>query len=386
MKTKKTYPKTEGFYMPAEFEQHSATWMLWPERNDIWRLGAKPAQKIFAEVANTLSKYENVTVGVTQTQYENARNKLHPNVRVVEISFDDAWIRDNGPTFIINDKKELRGVDWLFNAWGGITQIENKPGWSLSGSYFPWQLDDMVARKVLEIERAKRYRCPLITEGGAIHTDGKGTLLATKECILGRNSNLSLSQIEEIFTNYLGVTNFIWLERGLYIEENNGHIDNMCCFADVKTILMNWCEDKNDPQYEISLEAYDILTKAKNVNGEKYNIVKVPQPPALYITEDEHIGVDSSDYAIQRLSGDRLPVSYMNSYIANGVVLVPSFTSDFDERPLEYDKQACKIYKQAFKDREIIQIPSRELLLGGGGIHCILQQVPLNNNFKKINI
>lgn len=382
METEKLFPIVDGFYMPAEFEQHSATWMLWPERNDIWRLGAKPAQKIFAEVANTLVKYESVTVGVTQAQYENARNKLHPKVRVIEISFDDAWIRDTGATFIINNKGELRGVDWLFNAWGGISQIENKSGWELSGSYFPWKLDDMVARKMLEIERAKRYRCPLIMEGGAIHTDGKGTLLAIKECLLNRNPNLSLSQIEEIFINYLGVRNFIWLERGLYIEENNGHIDNMCCFADAKTILMNWCEDQKDPQYEISLEAYDILTKAKNINGKNYNIMKVPQPPVLHITEEEHIGVDSSDYAIPRPPGDRLPVSYMNSYIANGVVLVPTFASNFDESPLEYDKQALEIYKEVFKNREVIPIPSRELLLGGGGVHCILQQVPKNINFK----
>lgn len=380
METKEVYPKSNGFYMPAEFEEHSATWMLWPERNDIWRLGAKPVQKIFTKIANTLAKYESVTVGVTQTQYENARNKLQPKVRVVEISFDDAWVRDNGPTFIINNKKELRGIDWFFNAWGGVCQKENTPGWSLSGSYFPWKLDDMVARKVLEIERAKHYRCPLIMEGGAIHTDGQGTLLAIKECVLSRNFNLSLSQIEEIFTKYLGVSNFIWLERGLYIEENNGHIDNMCCFADSKTILMNWCDDKNDPQYEISLEAYEILAKAKNINGEKYNIVKVTQPPALYITEEEHIGVDSSEYAIPRLPGDRLPASYMNSYIANGVVLIPSFVSDFDRRPLDYDNQAYQIYKEIFKNREVIQIPSRELLLGGGGIHCVLQQVP---NFKK---
>ncbi len=373
------YPHVEGFFMPAEFEQHSATWMLWPERNDIWRLGAKPAQKIFAEIANAIANYEDVVVGVTQSQYENSRNRLNPSIRVVEISYDDAWIRDTGPTFVVNDKKELRGVDWHFNAWGGIGRNSNINPWELTGSYFPWKLDDMVARKVLEIEKANRYRCPLVLEGGAIQVDGKGTLIATKECILKRNNNLSLQEIEVIFTKYLGVTNFIWLERGLYIEENNGHIDNMCCFADSKTILMNWCDDETDPQYDISLEAYIILVNAKNAFGEKYNVIKVSQPPVQCTTEEEHIGVDSSEYAIPRLPGDRLPASYMNSYVCNGAVLIPSFASAEDKITLEYDENAYKIFASVFKGRKIIPIPSRELLLGGGGVHCILQQVPVNN-------
>lgn len=372
------YPRDEGFYMPAEFEEHSVTWMLWPERNDIWRLGAKPAQNIFAQIANIIINYEDVTVGVSQSQYENARNKLSPNIRVVEISYDDAWVRDTGPTFIINDKKILRGIDWFFNAWGGISQNTANP-WDLLGSYYPWKLDDMVARKILEIEKSTRYRCPLVLEGGAIHVDGKGTLIATKECILSRNSNRSVKEIETLLTNYLGVTNIIWVERGLYIEENNGHIDNMCFFADSKTILMNWCDDTTDPQFDISFETYNILTSARNSLGDKYDVIKVSQPPAQFIKEEENIGVDSSEYSIPRLPGNRLPASYMNSYICNGAVLIPAFALNNDKNVLKYDTNAYEIYAFVFKNRKIIPIPSRELLLGGGGIHCILQQVPINS-------
>jgi agmatine deiminase len=366
----------EGYCMPAEFSEHRATWMLWPERTDIWRLGGKPAQHKFTVIANTLSEYESVIVGVNQSQYENARNRLSERVRVIELSYDDAWIRDTGPTFLVNKNGELCGVDWFFNAWGGIGHVSEDGGWNLTGSYFPWKLDDLVARKVLEIESVKRYRCPLLLEGGAIHVDGKGTLIATKECIQGRNPNMTAARIEEILSKYLGVKNFIWLDRGLYLEENNGHIDNMCCFADERTILLNWCDDSNDPQYEISLEAYEILSKANNSSGSSYNIIKVSQPPALCITDEEYSGVDSSEYAIQRLSNNRLPASYINAYPCNGAILIPSFATSFDERPLEYDIAALKAYQEAFRDREVIQISSRELLLGGGGIHCVLQQVP----------
>jgi agmatine deiminase len=366
----------EGYYMPAEFSGHQATWMLWPERTDIWRLGGKPAQHIFADIANTISEYESVVVGVNQSQYENARNRLSDRVRVIELSYDDVWIRDTGPTFLVNKDGKSCGIDWFFNAWGGIGHISENNGWDLTGSYFPWKLDDLVARKVLEVENVKRVRCPLILEGGAIHVDGEGTLIATKECIQGRNPNMTVTQIENILSKYLGVRNFIWLDRGLYLEENNGHIDNMCCFADGGTILLNWCNDMSDPQYEISLEAYEILSKAKNANGNNYTIIKVSQPPTLRITDEEHSGVDSSEYAIPRLPNDRLPASYMNAYPCNGSILIPSFATSFDERPLEYDTAARRAYQEAFRRRKVIQIPSRELLLGGGGIHCVLQQVP----------
>ncbi len=376
MKNINKFPADYDCFMPGEFGEHRATWILWPERTDIWRLGAKPAQAVFVQIADIISQFEQVVVGVNQSQYENARVQLSKNIQVIEISFDDAWIRDTGPTFVLDRENKLHGVDWFFNAWGGIGQISEIDKWDLMGSYFPWKLDDMVARKILEIEKAKRHRCPLILEGGAIHTNGKGTLLAVKECILSRNSNYTFAKIEELLKRFLGINKFIWLKQGLYLEENNGHIDNMCCFVDANTILLNWCNDKNDPQYDISNEAYEVLINAKDSKGIKFNIIKVIQPPALHITEEESQGIDSSEYSIPRAPNDRLPASYVNSYFVNGAVLIPSFSSTFDESPAEYDKAAKALYLDIFKDRKIIQIPARELLLGGGGIHCIVQQIP----------
>ncbi|PKO03854.1 MAG: agmatine deiminase [Chloroflexi bacterium HGW-Chloroflexi-5] len=369
-------PIMNNFFMPSEFYEHQATWMLWPERTDVWRLGAKPAQKVFAEIANTISKFENVIVGVNQSQYENARNKLTQKIRVIEVSYDDAWIRDTGPTFLINNEGNLCGVDWHFNAWGGVGQFKDSNRWELSGSYFPWKLDDLVARKILEIEGVDRFRCPLILEGGAFQTDGNGTLIATKECILGRNNNRSQSQIEELLSQYLGIKKIIWLDRGLYLEENNGHIDNMCCFVDSNTILINWCDDIHDPQFEISSEAYEVLISAKDLDGNNYNIVKIRQPPPLFITNEEQLDIDFSEYAIPRQSNYRLPASYINSYFCNGAVIIPSFSTTHKDQIGTYDADARIIYEEMCKNRKVIQIPVRDLLIGGGGIHCVLQQIP----------
>ena len=160
-------PKLDGYRMPAEFEPQAGVWMLWPERNDNWRDGAKPAQKAFLDVATAILQFEPVTVCVSPAQYQNARERLPRAVRVVEMASNDAWIRDCGPTFLVNDNGGVRAVDWMFNAWGGL----------VDGLYFPWDLDDQVAQKVCEIERVDSYRTEgFVLEGGSIHVDGEGTV------------------------------------------------------------------------------------------------------------------------------------------------------------------------------------------------------------------
>src|ERR1700744_4779111 len=166
-----TTPAADGFWMPAEFELHAGCWMLWPERPDNWREAGRPAQHAFAAVAAAIAEFEPVTVGVSASEYQVARALLEPRIRVVEISHDDCWMRDVGPTFVVDRRGAVRGVDWHFNAWGGLQ----------GGLYFPWDQDDLVARKVLEIEGRERYRAPVINEGGAIHVDGEGTARVTRE-------------------------------------------------------------------------------------------------------------------------------------------------------------------------------------------------------------
>jgi len=360
MKTINRLPITDGYKMPAEYEEHSCSLFLWPERRDIWRNGARPVQSAITKLITTVSKYEKVIVGVTSSQFMNAKKSLPENVQLFEVSYDDIWIRDTGPTFIKNGNN-ICGVDWTFNAWGGIAE----------GSYFPWNLDELLPQKVLEWFSADRYKSSLVVEGGAFHVDGEGTFIAIKECILNanRNPNLTLAKAEKVFSDYLGITKFIWLNKGLHLEENNGHIDNMCSFLKPGEVVMAWTNNKNDPQYEISKDAYEILSNATDSKGRKLVVHKLILPQALYITEDESSGIEYSQFAIPRLKGDRLPASYINFYFVNGGVIIPKFGC-------EEDKIAYQQFIKFFPSREIVQIDSREFLIGGGGIHCLVQQVP----------
>ena len=354
-------PAKDGFRMPAEFERHSGCWMLWPERTDNWRLGAKPAQAAFAAVATAIAGGEPVSVGVSAAQFANARARLPPDIRVVELSSNDAWMRDSGPTFVIDGKGRRRGVDWTFNAWGGLQ----------GGLYFPWDRDDQVAQKVLEIEGADRYRTSLVMEGGAVHVDGQGTCLTTEECLLNpnRNPHLSREAIEDQLRRYLGVGHVIWLGRGVYRDETGGHIDELACFTSPGHVALTWTEDRSDPQFEISQDAYQRLRHAKDARGRRLEVHKIHQPGPLFMTAEEAAGIDVHAGSHPRRAGDRLAASYINFYIANKCVVMPQY----GERG---DASALAKLKRLFPARTVLGVPTREILLGGGNIHCITQQVP----------
>lgn len=360
--THKGSPVDAGFRMPAEFEPHRGCWMLWPERGDTWRMGAKPAQATFAEVAGAICAFEPVTVGASQRQWENARQSLPEQIRVVEIASDDAWMRDVGPSFLTNRAGALAGVDWQFNAWGGLT----------GGLYFPWSQDSLVAAKVLEIEGAERYRAPLVMEGGSFHVDGQGTLITTAECLLNpnRNPKMTKMQIEDCLQAYLGVQKVIWLDKGVHLDETDGHVDNLCCFVRPGEMLLTWTDDEADPQFEISHQAFETLSSATDAQGRALKVHKIHQPDPLTISGAESGGLDASETAKPRRAGDRLAASYVNFYIANGGLVMPLFGDS-------HDGAAMDLLKRLFPHRKVVGVNSREILLGGGNIHCITQQVPL---------
>ena len=347
--------------MPAEFEAHAGTWMLWPERHDNWREHARPAQHAFAAVAAAIAQSEPVTVCLQAQQFTRARELLPPAVRIVEISSNDAWMRDVGPTFVVDRRGRLRGVDWIFNAWGGAS----------GGLYYPWDLDDQVAAKVLEIERCARYRAPFVLEGGAIHVDGRGTLLTTEECLLNpnRNPELGRGQVESLLQQYLGIDKIIWLPRGVYCDETDGHVDNLCCFVRPGVVALTWTDDAEDPQYDISREAFEVLRTTLDSRDKSLKIHKMYQPAPLYMTAEEAAGIETAPGSRPRRAGDRLAASYVNFYIANRHIVMPLL----DPRR---DRSASAALARLFPGRRIIGVPSREILLGGGNIHCITQQQP----------
>ncbi len=354
-------PAADGYRMPGEFEPHSGCWLAWPERPDNWRLHARPAQEAYAAVAAAINESDPVTVAASDREYERCRSMLPSSVRVVEISTDDAWIRDTGPTFVRDGKGGLRGVDWHFNAWGGLE----------GGLYSPWDQDDRVARKVLEIERVDRYRAPFVLEGGSIHTDGDGTLITTEECLLNHNRNpdLSRAQIEQNLRDYLGVERVVWIGDGVYNDETNGHVDNLACFVRPGVVLLTWCADESDPQHRISREAEERLRSATDARGRELEVIRIPSPGPITITEEEARGVHEVAGTQPRAAGDRMAASYANFYIASTRIVFPLL----DER---HDEEAAEILSGCFPDREVVGVPAREILLGGGNIHCVTQQVP----------
>eukprot|EP00850_Spirogloea_muscicola_P008718 SM000047S16857 [mRNA] locus=s47:320532:324117:- [translate_table: standard] len=364
-------PAEHGFRMPAEWERHAQCWMGWPQRLDNWRDGAVPAQHAWVEVATAISRFEQVTVCASAAQWENARSMLPPEVRVVELSSNDAWFRDMACIFVVRDQsngvRDLAGVHWNFNAWGGANE----------GCYSDWSLDKLVPRKILDMERLPRFPQSMILEGGSIHVDGEGTLLSTEECLLNknRNPNLSKAQIEQQLGDYFAVTTFIWLKHGLYGDtDTNGHIDNIACFARPGVVLLSWTDDKDDPQHAISVDAYNELTKARDAEGRELKIVKLQIPGPLYRTKEEAEGLQKLESSADpdRGAGSRLACSYVNFFIASGGIVVPQFGDR------ENDEAALKTLKEVFPQYEIVPVSrGREIVLGGGNIHCITQQQPM---------
>ena len=241
-------PAYDGFRMPAEFEQHHGCIMIWPERPGSWAYEAREARKAFCYIAEAIGESEQVYMLVSERQYENALQMLSDKIRLVIMDSDDAWARDTGPTFVVSGDADvsykdriLRGINWKFNAWGG----------EYDGLYADWSRDDKIA-----IEFMKHFGCdyynaaPFVLEGGSIHTDGEGTLLVTENCLLskGRNPGLTKPQIEEKLKMYCNVHKIIWLPCGIYNDETNEHVDNVCAFTSPGEVVLAWTDDKNDPQ------------------------------------------------------------------------------------------------------------------------------------------
>jgi agmatine deiminase len=224
---------------------------------------------------------------------------------------------------------------------------------------------------VLEIEGRDRYRAPFVLEGGAIHEDGQGTLITTEECLLNRNRNprLGRDEIEALLRRYLGVDVVVWLGRGVHRDETDGHVDNLCAWVKPGELVLTWTDDRSDPQYEISRDAYERLMQARDARGRRFAVHRLVQPGPLHMTREEAEGVDAAEGTQPREAGARLAASYVNFYVGTKRVVVPLL----DPRR---DGAALRKLRSLFPGREVVGVPAREILLGGGNVHCITQQVP----------
>ncbi|MCM3810884.1 agmatine deiminase [Streptomyces sp. DR7-3] len=359
MRTVESTPAADGFRMPAEWEPHDGCWMAWPHNGYVWREGARPAQRALAALANAVADTgEAVTVTVTGDQYAHARSRLDSRVRVVETTSWLGWARDIAPTFVVDGTGRRRGVDFAFNGYGN--------------RYPYWATDDQYAQRVLDLTATDRYRAPLVLEGGSFHVDGQGTALVTAETLLdpARNDSPSRAAMHHLMAAYLGVTRTVWIEWGLACDGTRGHVDNMTCFAAPGVVCLTWTDDTSDPQYERSARALEDLRNVQDARGRTLRVEKLPLPGPLYATEAELRGTDRHGVPTTGTAPrPRLAASYANFYATQDHLFVPLLDP-------EHDDEALARLARIHPHHTVVGLPTRELLLGGGNIHCATQQIP----------
>lgn len=326
--------------MPAEYAPHERTWMAWPVQETMCH--PENYAEFCGELARAalqIARFEPVSMLVNENTRTEAEKTLGDSIDLIEIPHNDCWLRDNGPTVVISENGERFGVNWKFNAWGG--------------KYPDFELDDQVAPRLLKHSGIPEIPVSAVMEGGSFHTDGEGTLLSTEECILNKNRNpdKSRQEVTEILKQTLGVQKIIAFAKGLFGDETDGHIDNVACFASPGTVLLQVCSDPADPNYERSREHAGILERETDAKGRKLKVIQIPQPP------------------VAELKGRRLTLSYLNFYMVNHGILLPTFG-------VKTDQEVIGILKRVFPDRTIVPVDGLKLVQEGGNIHCLTQQLP----------
>jgi len=340
-------PKQSGYYFPAEFAKHSATWLSWPHKEASWPGKIETIYPVYAEFIKRVAEGEKVNINVLDEAMKQKAlgylRKSEADLSQVEFFFhptNDAWCRDHGPAFLINPEERKKIiVDWGYNAWGG--------------KYPPFDLDDVIPTRIAEHYKIPVVHPGIVMEGGSVEFNGKGTLLTTKACLLNpnRNPHLNQTQIEEYLYNYYGVNHILWLGDGIVGDDTDGHIDDLTRFVNEDTVVTIIELNKQDENYELLQENLKELKTLRLESGRQINIIELPMPSPV-IHEDM-----------------RLPASYANFYISNKYVVVPTFRDKHDDRALD-------ILQQCFSDRKVIGLDSTDIIWGLGSFHCLSQQEP----------
>jgi agmatine deiminase len=349
MDTTNPTPRELGYHMPAEWEPHEATWLSWPHKEASWPGAFEPVPAVFVEIVKHLTPSELVRINVADEDFAaRVRNLLKQGgVNLDRVRFhlnptNDAWCRDHGPIYVVRDvngERERAINDWGYNAWG------NK--------YPPYDLDDVVPTRIAAEMGETLFQPGIVMEGGSLDVNGRGTLLTTEACLLNpnRNPQLNRRQIEQYLTDYLGVTNILWLGDGIAGDDTDGHVDDLTRFVSPDTVVTVIEDDPADENYEPLKENYERLLRMTDQDGRPFRVIKLPMPRAAY------------------LDGQRLPMSYANFYIANEAVLVPTYRDP-------NDAAACEVLQGCFPDRRVVGIDCTHLIWGLGSIHCVTQQQP----------
>jgi agmatine deiminase len=350
-------PRQLGYRMPAEWEPHEATWLAWPHNPEDWPGKFAAIPWLYAEIVRLLAARERVHLIVENAAMENRVVSMLKRAcaNLNQVSFhrwptDRGWTRDSGPLFVRNAKGQVALTNWRFNGWA---------------KYDDWHLDDKLPGRVQKLlgcshwqpaaQDRDRANCRVVLEGGSIDVNGKGVLLTTEECLLSevqqRNPGLGREQLERVFSDYLGIDQVIWLGRGIAGDDTHGHVDDIARFAGPATIMAAVEPDTRDPNHAPLQENLERLKAARTADGKQFTIVELPMPrPVVF-------------------RGQRLPASYANFYVANSLVLVPTFHDP-------NDRVALNLLAEVFPDREVIGVHSMDLIWGLGALHCMTQQQP----------
>jgi len=342
--------------MPAEWEPHESTWLAWPHNPEDWPGKFQPIPWIYAEIVRLLSYRERVSIAVQnaaeQRRAESILKRAHANFENVyfhEWMTDRVWTRDSGPIFVRNGEGQVAITNWKFNAWA---------------KYDDWHNDDQLPGRISALLGMRSWepaidldagRRKIVLEGGSIDTNGQGILLTTEECLLSegqqRNPGVSREQLESVMHDYLGIDQVLWLNRGIAGDDTHGHVDDIARFVAPDTIITAVEPDTSDPNHEPLAENLARLRAARTPADKQYTVIELPMPrPVVF-------------------RGQRLPASYANFYIANGLVLMPTFHDP-------NDRVALGILAEAFPGRDVIGIHAVDLVWGLGTLHCMTQQQP----------
>jgi agmatine deiminase len=342
-------PRQLGYRMLAEWEPHQATWLSWPHKEESWPGKLHLILPVYARMVAALARSETVHINVNdQAMEEQARALLaaanaQGDIRFHHFPTNDAWCRDHGAIFVVrqddNQQPAIAATDWGFNAWGE--------------KYPPYDLDNQIPARMAEALGVQRFAGGMILEGGSIDVNGQGLLLTSEACLLNSNRNpaLSRAQIEQRLCAMLGVEKILWLGEGIVGDDTDGHVDDLARFVAPNTIVTAVEDDPSDENYGFLQDNLERLQAMRNLDGAPLQIVTLPMPPAVVY------------------EGQRLPASYANFYIANRVILLPTYNHPNDE-------QARRVLQALFPEREVVGLDCTDMVWGLGAFHCLTQQVP----------